>query len=292
MTATQPAFVLVHGAWHNRSAWDKITPMLEASGFAAFTLDLPGAGVNAIEPSSLARRPFDSAAFAAEPSPSAGVTLEERARAVVALVREAGRSGGKVVLVGHSAGGMTVSAVAEQVPDLLQAVVYLAGFMVPNGLSLLDMLQHESMSSALGPKLFVGDPAAIGATRLHAGSTDVAYRALLKAAFYGDASEADFVRAAAQLHCDESNAGALARSEITPGGFGAVPRHYIRCSQDRAVPLPGQDHMIAAVDGAIGSTTTIHTLDSSHSPFLSQPAALAKILIDIGARPVTEQGAE
>ena len=39
--------------------------------------------------------------------------------------------------------------------------------------------------------------------------------------------------------------------------------------------------MIAAVDGTIGGTTITHTLESSHSPFLSQPAALSKILLDI-----------
>ena len=57
---------------------------------------------------------------------------------------------------------MTISAVAERVPNLLLAVVYLAGFLVPNGLPLLAMSQHETLSSALSPGLFVGDPAAIG----------------------------------------------------------------------------------------------------------------------------------
>lgn len=288
MSATKAAFVLVHGAWHNHSAWNAVTPILEANGFAAFTLDLPGAGVNAIAPTSLGLQPFDPAAFAAEPSPTAGLTQEERTQAVVALVKEAATlSNGKVILVGHSAGGMTISAVAEQVPSLLLAVVYLAGFMVPNGMSLLAMLQHESLSSALAPRLFVGDPAAIGATRIHVGSTDKAYRSLLKAAFYADVSESEFARAASQLHTDESNAGALAPSEITPERFGTVPRHYIRCTQDRAVPLTGQDHMIAAVDGALGGKTTTHTLESSHSPFLSQPAALSRILIDIWAQSQT-----
>jgi pimeloyl-ACP methyl ester carboxylesterase len=164
---------------------------------------------------------------------------------------------------------------------LLIAVAYLAGFMVPNGMALLAMLQHETLSSALAPGLFVGDPAAIGATRIHAGSTDPAYRALLKASFYDDVSESEFAHAASQLHCDESNGGAVAPSEITPGRFGTVPRHYIRCTQDRAIPLTGQDHMIAAVDAAIGGKTTVHTLESGHSPFLSQPAALSKVLIDI-----------
>ncbi|MGX7875805.1 alpha/beta fold hydrolase [Mesorhizobium sp. ORM6] len=293
MPAAKAAFVLIHGGWHNHSVWNRVTPMLEATSFAALTLDLPGAGANAIAPISLGRRPFDPATFATEPSPMAGVTQEERTQAVVALVKEAASRGdGKVVVVGHSAGGMTVSAVAEEVPNLLLAVVYLAGFLVPNGMPLLAMLQHETMSSALSPGLFVGDPVAIGATRIHAGSTDEAYRSLLKASFYADVPEAEFAQAALQLHCDESNAGALTASAITPARFGTVPRHYIRCAQDRAVPLAGQDHMIATVDGAIGGKTITHTLESSHSPFLSQPADLSKILVDIGIQSLAERSAE
>ena len=71
-----------------------------------------------------------------------------------------------------------------------------------------------------------------------------------------------------------------------------MPRHYIRCTQDRAVPLTGQDHMIATVDGAIGGRTIVQTLESSHSPFLSQPAALSKILMNIGVQSLTEQGVD
>jgi hypothetical protein len=50
--------------------------------------------------------------------------------------------------------------------------------------------------------------------------------------------------------------------------------------------------MIATVDADIGGKTTIHTLDSSHSPFLSQPAALSRIFIDIAVRSLAEQRAE
>lgn len=292
MSASKAIFILVHGGWHNRSSWNRVTPLLEANGFEVVTLDLPGAGANAIPPASLDARPFVSAAFAAERSPIAELTQEERTQAVAALVKEAtSRSAGQVILVGHSAGGMTVSAVAELVPHLLSAVVYLAGFMVPEGMPLLAMLMDQSMASALAPRLFVGDPMAIGATRIHAGSTDEAYRALLKASFYADLSDADFSEAASQLHHDESNAGALALSEITSERFGTVPRHYIRCTQDRAVPLSGQDHMIASVDAVIGNKTVTHTLASSHSPFLSQPAALANILVEIADQVPAKHGA-
>jgi hypothetical protein len=47
--------------------------------------------------------------------------------------------------------------------------------------------------------------------------------------------------------------------------------------------------MIAEVDGTIGGTTITHTLESSHSPFLSQPAALSKILLDISVQSLADQ---
>jgi hypothetical protein len=130
--------------------------------------------------------------------------------------------------------------------------------MVPPGMSLLAMLQHPAMSSALAPALFVGDPMAIGATRINPASTDEGYRALLKASFYADVPEPEFIDMVSHLHCDEPNGGALAPSSVTAGRFGTVPRHYIRCTQDRAIPLAGQDHMIAMVDAAIGGRTIIH----------------------------------
>ena len=281
MSASKAAFVLVHGGWHDRSTWAKVVPILESRGSAALTLDLPGAGENAVEPKSLESRPFDPAAFATERSPIADITQEQRTQAVVALVREAASLGnGKVILIGHSAGGLTISAVGQQVPDTLLAVVYLSGFMLPPGTQLFAMLQHEAMSESLGPSLFVGNPAVTGATRINVRSTDAAYRSRLRATFYGDVSESEFALAASQLHCDEP-VGAVTPAEITPARFGTVRRHYIRCTQDRAIPLAGQDHMIATVDAAIGGKTTVHTLESSHSPFLSQPAALAKILTGI-----------
>src|SRR5580704_18057332 len=122
MSGLKPPFVLVHGAWHSHAAWNRVASILEAQGFATWSPDLPGAGIGTIAPTSLSHRPFELAAFAAERSPIAGVTQEERTAAAVASVKEAAAlCAGKVVLVGHSAGGLTVSAVAERVPELLRA---------------------------------------------------------------------------------------------------------------------------------------------------------------------------
>src|SRR5438067_145245 len=35
MSETKAVFVLIHGGWHNHSAWDRVTPILKANGFAA-----------------------------------------------------------------------------------------------------------------------------------------------------------------------------------------------------------------------------------------------------------------
>src|SRR5262245_46636819 len=107
-------------------------PLLEARGHAVEASDLPGAGRNARAPGAYGRRPLDMAAFAIEPSPNADVNQEDRMRAVVALIEEVTRNENRpIVLGGHSLGGLTVTAVAEDVPERVSAVVYLTAFLLP-----------------------------------------------------------------------------------------------------------------------------------------------------------------
>ena len=75
----------------------------------------------------------------------------------------------------------------------------------------------------------------------------------------------------------------LEPSPVTAARFGAVRRVYIRCLDDNAITIAGQDFMIAAVDGALGGETEVQTLATSHSPFLSQPRVLAAVLATIAA---------
>jgi pimeloyl-ACP methyl ester carboxylesterase len=275
-----PGFLLVHGAWHSEATWRRLLPMLRDAGFDARALDLPGSGRHARLPASFTARPFDPAAFATEPSPNAGVTQAERTDAVIALVEE---MGGDVVLVGHSLGGVTISAVAEAVPDRLRAVVYLTAFMLPPLMPAIAMIQHETMASALPPPLFCADPGVVGALRINPAAEDAGYVARLREAFYGDLSDTDFEEIRASLHCDEPAGVAIAPSPVTSARFGTVKRHYVRCLADRAIPLAGQDFMIAALDSAMGAETPVHSLDASHSPFFSRPRDLAEILKSIAA---------
>jgi pimeloyl-ACP methyl ester carboxylesterase len=274
-----PGFVFVHGAWHDHHTWDRLVERLQPSGFATDAFDLPGAGVNARRPLSYFQRPLDAQAFATEPSPNAQVTQAQRNDVVIAAVRAmAERTGRKVVLVGHSLGGATVSHVAQAVPELLGAVVYVCGFMLPQGMKPVEMIKDPLMAEALVPSLFVADPPTIGAMRVDFASEDAAYRERIRQAYCGDLDEAMFAQALSHFHCDEPAQVVQAPSPVTRERYGTLARHYLHTTEDRAITPAGQLKMIGLMDAAMGGHTVVHTLKASHSPFDSQPDAVAGIL--------------
>jgi pimeloyl-ACP methyl ester carboxylesterase len=282
MSNANPAFVFVHGAWHDAATWRLVTPLLEAHGHVVRALDLPGAGRNAQAPRSYGRRPLDPAAFATERSPNAGVHQQDRTRAVVALIDEVTRNQTRpVVLIGHSLGGLTSSAVAEAIPERVSAVVYLSAFLLPPGMTAHAMIEHPTMAGSLVPSLFLADPGLAEAMRIDPRSDRPDYQRQMKSALYDDMSDAEIQVALSHLHCDEPLGVMLNPAHVTPAGFGRVHRHFIRCLNDKAIPIVAQDFMIGAVDERAYGPTHTHTLATSHSPFYAQPSALADILMEI-----------
>ncbi|MAZ03715.1 MAG: hypothetical protein CMN56_11315 [Sneathiella sp.] len=275
-------YVFIHGAWHNSETWRELKPYLEGAGHVFHAVDLPGAGSNAAQPKSLMRRPFDPEAFRTEPSPNADITQRMRTDAVIAAVRAMNsETGGKAILVGHSLGGLTVSQVAEEIPEEIGAAVYLTAMLLVNGMSARAMSKHVSMDEEMIPSVICASPRMVGALRLNTRSEDADYRALMQECFYGDVDVETFDRVTASLHCDEPAQVTGEPSTITRESFGRVPRHFIECLHDRAIPIDGQRHMIASVDAEMGSKTIVHSLATSHSPFVSSPDKLSEILIAI-----------
>ncbi len=279
MADTKTAFVLVHGSFHSGATWHKLIPFLRMRGHVARALDLPGAGVNAKSPASYARRPLDAAAFASEPSPNAEVTQDDRTRAVIAVIEETTRqTAAPIVLVGHSLAGLTVTAVAETIPEQLHAILYIGAYMLPPGMWVGDMRQHATMRGTLVPEIQKANANEVGAARIDWRSTDAAYLEQLRLCFCGDVDAADFAVELAHMHCDEPTLPGRTPSAMTAQRFGRVTRHYVRTLQDRAIPIAAQDFMISAVDAAMGTRTITHTFATSHAPHLSQPDSLAETL--------------
>lgn len=282
-SVSKPAFVFVHGAWHGAWCWQKVTPELAREGYCALAIDLPGHGLNAQFPSSYFERPLNAANFATEVSAVAAVSVDQCADAVVAAIEQL-RAGGfeKVIVVAHSAGGVAVTQAVERIPRQISAVVYLSAFMLANGQTALETTGMPEGSSGEVSLLLRANPAEIGALRIDAASNDRAYLDQIKSAFYGDVADADLPAIRNLLTPDSPVALGVTPTAKTTTGWGSVPRHYIKCHQDRAIPAALQQKFIDVADANYPtSKTTVHTLNASHSPFLSTPRELSVILSSI-----------
>ena len=108
-------FILVHGAWHGGWCWRHIAPLLRARGHEVHAPDLPGHGD--------------------DPAPASAQTLDSYAAADRRPCLDS--CSGEVVLVGHSLGGLVISAVAEAQPERLRRLVYVTAFLPRDGDSLV-----------------------------------------------------------------------------------------------------------------------------------------------------------
>ncbi|MDR8749301.1 Pyrethroid hydrolase [Burkholderia multivorans] len=278
-----PVFVLVHGAWHGAWCFAHVAAALAARGHLSIARDLPAHGLHARFPASYHVRPLDKDAFGAEPSPVANTTLDDYATQVMQAVDDAYALGrGKVILVGHSMGGLAITAAAERAPDKIAKLVYLAAFMPAAGVPGLDYVRApENRGELLGP-LMLASPRVAGALRIDPRSGDADYRAATRRALCDDVPQADFDAVANLMSCDVPAAPFATAIPTTAARWGAIERHYIKCLQDRVLLPALQQRFVDEADAfAPGNPTHAHQLDSSHSPFMSQPAVLAGVLADI-----------
>ena len=107
-------FVLVHGSWHDGSAWDPTILELAKSEHKAYapTIAGHGKGVN--------KR----------------VNHADCTKSIVDYIVAKNLS--NFVLVGHSFGGTVISKVAEAIPERIKRLVFLNGFVLRDGHSLSD----------------------------------------------------------------------------------------------------------------------------------------------------------
>lgn len=269
-------FLLVHGAWHNALHWTRVTEALVARGHRVVAIDLPGHGLNARFPASYVAGA--TARFGEERSAQADITLEDCATAVVTALEKLRQGGTKPVLVGHSVGGAVITRAAELAPQLIDRLVYLSAFCPLRLGSASAYAALPEARTGYGEALFLGDPVKLGAVRINPRG-DAGYLESLRAAYYQDVPTAGFLPFALSLTPDLPLSLWTSRTGATKERWGRIPRGYIRCTQDRAIAPALQDLMIREADALTpGNAFTVESLESSHSPFASQPEALAALL--------------
>jgi pimeloyl-ACP methyl ester carboxylesterase len=276
MPTKNPCFLLIHGAWHGAMVWRHLIPLLEARGYFVRAYDLPGAGENVKAAAWNQEQTHDAATSSVDPSRAADVTQAERTQAAVAWAEQMHREAGQpVIVVGHSLGGVTVTALAQLRPDLVKSVVYLCAYMVPPNVSPGAIRQHPTMNGSLVGALCDADALSAGVLRIAVQNPEPIYRNLIRRAFYGDIDDTGFENELALLHNDEPLAVLTTPTTMTRERFGTVPRHYIRTLHDHSLMIAAQDHLISAVDDAMGNRTTVYALSSGHSPHVTDAAVLA-----------------
>jgi pimeloyl-ACP methyl ester carboxylesterase len=271
-------FVLVHGAWHAAAHWNPVAARLADLGHRAVAVDLPGSGLHAIYPQSYLRGDFTT--FVTEASPIRHVRLADYVAAVAREVERAARHG-KVTLVGHSFGGLTITLVADRVPHLVRRLVYVTAYVpvsVPNGAGLSAL--PEGATSISGAVL-VGDPGRTGALRINPRDSDPSYVEKGRQAFYTDLSTDEYLPFAAYLTPDLPVGIAFDDARGSARRWGRIPRTFVRCTRDRTMPLALQDRMIGEADEeSPRNRFHVVTLASGHSPFASMPDDLAAVLVE------------
>jgi pimeloyl-ACP methyl ester carboxylesterase len=241
-------FILVHGAMHGGWCWRKLVPLLESQGHRVFAPDLPGMGE--------------------DPTPLSQVTMGTWTQFIARRSREAG---GPVILVGHSRGGTVISEAAELAPEAMLGLVYLAALLLPSGRTAFEATVAEDARKAADPVGNAAEPGKEGSQSLRIEPETA------RALFYNRASAEDAVWASGQL-CPEPLAPNTVPLTVTRERWGRLPRAYIECLDDRALPIALQRSMQAAFP-----CDPVVTMDSDHSPFLCAPRALAAHLEDIAA---------
>ena len=234
-------FILIHGSWHSAWNWHKVIPLLEKAGHKAIAIDLPGMG--------------------RDRTPVADVTLETSVNKICELIDSVE---GKVVLVGHSKNGILISQAAEQHPNKIEKLIYLAAYLIPNG----KTQREYSMQDTEGVlKPYVNFYAETQSTTL---SPEI-----YKEGLYHDCAD-DITELAKVLLCNEPFVSGITPLQLSNENFGSIPRYYIECTEDKAVTPFIQRKMYTET-----TCKKVYSMATSHSPFFSKPKELTEILVEI-----------
>ena len=247
--------VLVHGAFGGAWCWEPVIPGLEEAGHTVQAFDLPGAGD--------------------DPTPAAEVTLDAYADRVCEVLAQ----GPPAVLVGHSMGGVVVTQAAARSPQQrgladLRGGVRSGGWPEPDRPHTTARGRGDQVQANLvvdGDPPVATMPEAAARVAIHGcASDDAAAEAVRKR---GPQPVAPFTQP-------------VQIPEDTRAQFERLPRAYVVCLKDLAIPPALQKRMLAAA----GCDPVIE-LDTDHAPMVSRTEKLIAVLDQLASRAAAVEAA-
>ncbi|MFE9728168.1 alpha/beta fold hydrolase [Streptomyces sp. NPDC005794] len=277
-----PTFVLVHGAFANSFSFAPLQAELALLGHRSVAVDLPGHGFEATFPASY-QAPQDLDALASEPGSIKGVTLADNTARVIDVLERAKRNG-PTILVAHSRGGITSTAVANARPDLIDRIAYVAAWCpveldVSGYYAQPEMAEVDTGSFAA---TLVGNPAELGLLRTNFRTADPAALAAFKRAFAADLTDDEFRTFLNTFQPDENLDGGTSADRAQAMTWGRIPKTFVRLAADASVPLAVQDRMIREADALTPDNPfDVRTLEGSHLRWLVHPKPAAELLANL-----------
>jgi len=233
--AQKPAIVLVHGAFENSQVWGHVTTKLEADGYKVVVVDLPGRPSNPMSPDKVSLDLYRDT-----------------------VVKALGTTNGPAVVVGHSFGGIVISAAAEQTPKKIKTLVFLAAYLPQDGDSLVSMAQKDA-DAKIGPHLQI---------QKEKGIASIEYSS--RADLFANGGPEALRQAIPDLILDEPLAPLATPVKVTSANFGKVDKVYIHTALDQVISPAFQAQMVANTPVRME-----YTLQTGHTPFLTDPNGLA-----------------
>jgi pimeloyl-ACP methyl ester carboxylesterase len=241
-------FVLIHGTWHGGWAWNEVIGHLSAKGHRAYAPTLAGHGPGETR---------------------LGVAHDDCVNSVVTCIRQGGLD--NVILVGHSFGGTVVQRVAEELGDRITQTVFLDALVLNRNQSVFEILPTVFLDS-LQPKnnghsaTSPVDPSEFATPPWETWRDNFMQDTIQEHAWL---MWEQLTPEPAQVNLDKLD---LSRFH----SLNTIPKSYIYCRQDRAMP-PGYFH--PGMSSRLGACKFVE-MDGSHEVMFTRPAELAQKLIE------------
>ncbi|CAF2043932.1 putative methylesterase 14, chloroplastic [Brassica napus] len=255
---TVKKFVLVHGEGFGAWCWYKIVASLEESGLSPITVDLTGSGFNMTDTNTVS-------------------TLEDYSKPLIEYLENLPEED-KVILVGHSTGGASISYALERFPEKISKAIFVCATMVSNGQRPFDVFSQELGSAEKFMKesqfLIYGNgkdepPTGFMFEKQH-----------MKGLYFNQSPNKDIALAMMSMR-PVPLGPMMEKVTLTAERYGKGRRFYVQTLDDLALSPDVQEKLVRE-----NSPEGVYKIKGSdHSPFFSKPQSLHKILLEIAQIP-------